>query len=461
MPIEAGTPDERSFLQRLRTWLVLGNGVIAAVLIGLVVQWQASILHNEQEGERSRVQGFALSISQTIAGQMDQVGLGLQSVIQQLQAMQKNGATLRPEQVNAMLAAQLGIMPLLEGLMVTDAHGRVRYGDKLNPAQVIELGERVHFQQAREQRTPALIISLAVVSLASQRPMLFAVRRVENPDGSFAGIVSAAVNPERFHRIFRAVQLGDKGSISLRNEARQILARVAAGQSQDRWFGSTETSSELARAFDSQATNGSFVSTVRQDGIERLTAFQRLGVYPLMVIVGEGTASYLLPWRAQVERIALLCTLAVLSMAALSVVVYFSIQRETSGRSKLEGALQRSQTWMRASQDGVHILDLDGTFVSASNSLATLLGYHPDYLLGRNLSLVTTQPLQDLLPPESDAPGALHKLQTRYRRLDGSLLDVELYVSRVLFPEGPLLYCSARDITHFSTTFRRNHEHPV
>jgi PAS domain S-box-containing protein len=279
--------------------------------------------------------------------------------------------------------------------------------------------------------------------------MLHALRRLEHTDGRFAGIVSAAINPARFQNMFRRVKLGVKGSISLRNAARQILARVADGQNQDGMFGNADTSPELAQAFVSSATSGSFVSTARQDGIERLTAFQRVEGYPFMVLVGEGTDSFLLPWRAQVERIALLCGLGLVIMASLSVLFYFAIQRETGGRRQLEDALLRSQAWMQASQDGVHMLDAGGTIVSASTSLARLLGYHPDYLQGHNLSLLTALPLQDLMATQPDPAGSVRKLQTQYRRLDGSLLDVELYVSTVAFATGPLLYCAARAITPF------------
>ena len=463
MPVETGPPTKDAFLRRLRTWLLLGNGAAGAMMLVLVVQWQAAILHSEQEDERSRVQGLALSISQTIAGQMDQVDLGLKNVTQQLQAMQGKSEPQHAQQVNAMLAAQLHLMPFLDGLMVTDAQGLVRYGGPLDPAHTIDLSTRAHFEEARMQHPPALLISQPVVSLATQRQSLFAVRRLELADGSFAGIVSAAINPAHFQRLFSAVKLGGKGVVSLRNDARKILARVVDGHGQDSFFGSAETSPELAHAFDSRAASGSFVSTVRQDGVERISAFQRVGDYPFMVIVGEGTGSYLVPWRAQVERIALLCALAMLTMAALSVVVYFAIRRETGGRSALQAALQRSQAWMDASPDGVHILDHHGTIVRASASLSALLGYHPDYLQGRNLALLTDLPLQDIVAPGPDTSGAqtVRKLQTQYRRMDGSLLDVELYICAVAQSANPVLYCSARDITPFLTTIRRNHEHAV
>ena len=309
MHSEATPQPERGILPRLRTWLVLGNGVIAAVLLGLVVQGQAGILHREREDERSRVLGLARSLSQTIQGEMDLVDMGLQSVTQQLQAMKSKPERLRAEQVNAMVAAQLSLMPFLEGLMITDALGIVRYGDPMDPGQVIDVRERAHFQQARAQHKAALVISEAVVSQSTPHQRVFAARRLEHSDGSFAGIVSGTIRPQRFQRIFSAVELGDKGVISLRNEARQTLARVAGGKSQDTWFGNAETSPELAHAFSSLEASSSFLSTARQDGIERISAFQRVNGYPLAVIVGEGTDSFVLPWRAQVERIALLLSL--------------------------------------------------------------------------------------------------------------------------------------------------------
>lgn len=458
MAVETAVLQEHTFLRRLQLWLVLGNGVVATLVLVLVVQWQAAILHDERNGERSRVQGLALSISQTLVGEMNQVDAGLQSVARQLLAMENQPAHVRPEQASAILATHLDLMPLVDSLMVTDAQGKVRYSDRPEMGLGIDLAARAHFQQAREQTRPVLILSQALVSDASRAQRVFAVRRLEHADGSFAGIASAAINPAHFQRIFGQVDLGATGVISLRNAGRQILARVAAGRSQDQWFGNTEASPELQHAFASGASSSSFVSTVRQDGIERISAFQRVGDYPLMLIVGQGTDSFMRPWRAQVERIALLCLLSVVGMGALSTVLYVSIRRAIGGRAQLVRDLQHCQAWQDASRDGVHILDRQGSIVSASESLATLLGYHPDYLQGRSLSLLTALSMQALLLPEPEAAGAVRRVQTRYRRLDGSLVDVELYVSTVWFASGPLLYCAARDITHLLNNPGKKHE---
>jgi PAS domain S-box-containing protein len=460
MASKAGASQEHSFSRQLRRWLVLGNLLIAALFVGLVVKWQAGILQGEQENERRQVLALASSISQAIAGQMDQTDLGMQSIILQLQTLQSQAGPPRPQQVNAMLAAQLRIMPALESLVLSDAQGRLRYADHTTALVEQDLQDSSYFQQARAQTQPALIFSEMLLPQGTQGQRLFAVRRLQHADGSFAGILRAAINPAHFQRLFSAMELGANASVSLRNDARQILARVADGKGQERVYGNAETSPELAKAFDSGAASGSFLSTARQDGIERLAAFQRVAGYPFMVIVGQGTDSYLLPWRAQVARIALLCGLAIVIMAALSVLFYFAIQRETGGRRQLEEALLRNQALLQASQDGVHTVAPDGTIVSASPALARLLGYHPDYLQGHCLSLLTTLPLHDLTRVQP-GPDGVRKLLTQYRKLDGSLLDVELYVSTVDFSTGPLLLCSARDVTFFLPTTRNQYGHTV
>jgi PAS domain S-box-containing protein len=134
-------------------------------------------------------------------------------------------------------------------------------------------------------------------------------------------------------------------------------------------------------------------------------------------------------------------------MVVLSVMVFQSIQREFRGRSQMEHALQQSQALLQASPDGIHVLDTTGTIVSVNAAFASLLGYHPDYLQGRHLDVITDLALADLAPLEPYAPGAApRRLLAQYRRYDGSQLTVEVLSTRVAADSGSLIYCSARAI---------------
>src|SRR3546814_20834268 len=51
-------------------------------------------------------------------------------------------------------------------------------------------------------------------------------RRIENADGSFAGVVVAAIEPLFFERTYRRLQLNDEDSVALFHADSTLIARV-------------------------------------------------------------------------------------------------------------------------------------------------------------------------------------------------------------------------------------------
>jgi PAS domain S-box-containing protein len=428
-------------------WLVAGNLVIAAVMLALIATWQSALLKSARDNEGDEVHGMALSMSQTIEGQLAQVDLGLRSAMLRLHSISQR-APARAAQTNAVLRDQLALMPYLDSLQVADAQGHVHYGTGLDPLHPLNMGDSLHFQRARDSSNGGLVISEPVLMPHQQEYGLVLLRRLEQADGSFAGVITGVINAKLFHHLFSAVALDEAGAISLRTDNFYLVARRAAGQAASGGLGSNQVSAELTRAVAANPQGGNYISATALDKIERINAFQRVGEYPLMVIVGHGTETFMKPWRSQLAQIGLLSALAFAMMVLLSWTVYQSIRREISGRSQLEHALRRSRALLQSSQDAIHVLDTAGTIVSANAALASLLGYHPDYLVGRNQALISDLHLGELVSPVLSGQQVLaaQRMLTRYCKRDGSQVDVELYANRVEFESGALIYCSARAI---------------
>jgi PAS domain S-box-containing protein len=428
-------------------WLVAGNLLIAAVMLALVVSWQSAVLKSARDNERDEVRGLALSMSQTIEGQLAQVDLGLRSAMLRLREVPPREPA-RARQINAVLREQLALMPYLESLQLLDAQGRLRFGTGQHLQHPMDMGDSAHFQRARDASANGLVISEPVLLPEQQEYVLVVLRRLEQADGSFAGVIAGVINVKLFHHLFSAVDLGEAGAISLRTDSFRLVARRAEGQAAGAGLGSNKVSAELTQAVAANPQGGSYISATALDKIERINAFQRVGEHPLTVIIGHGTETFMQSWRTQLAQISLLSALAFAIVLLLSWTAYQSIRREISGRSQLEHALQRSQALLQSSQDAILVLNAQGTIVSANAALASLLGYHPDYLLGRKLSQFSALSLDDLVPPaqSGQAVPAAKRMLTRYSKRDGSLVDVELYANRVEIVSGALIYCSARAI---------------
>ena len=110
---------------------------------------------------------------------------------------------------------------------------------------------------------------------------------------------------------------------------------------------------------------------------------------------------------------------------------------------------ERNQVFLRNASDGVHILDADGKVLEVSNSFCEMLGYARDELIGAHLSLWDSQwseqDLKAMLAMQL-AQKERSTFETRHRRKDGSVFDVEVS-GRAMELEGkPVLFNSARDI---------------
>ncbi|MEG4915184.1 PAS domain S-box protein [Microcoleus sp. B7-D4] len=130
---------------------------------------------------------------------------------------------------------------------------------------------------------------------------------------------------------------------------------------------------------------------------------------------------------------------------------HYCFMKDISDRKKAELALEkellRSKTFFNTSLDGVVVMDRVGKVVEASCSFAQMLGYTLEETL--NLSVFdwdaewTKEELQLILQRDEVIP----LFETRHRRKDGSVYDVEISWNRVELEDEMMNFCICRDIS--------------
>ena len=113
----------------------------------------------------------------------------------------------------------------------------------------------------------------------------------------------------------------------------------------------------------------------------------------------------------------------------------------------LERESFRNRLFLHNASEGIHVLDAKGNVVEASDAFCTMLGYARDQILGMNVSRWDAGPrhatvLQELARLQQETATAF---ETKYRRHDGSTIDVVISTSGFEFDGKPLLFASARD----------------
>jgi PAS domain S-box-containing protein len=108
----------------------------------------------------------------------------------------------------------------------------------------------------------------------------------------------------------------------------------------------------------------------------------------------------------------------------------------------------RLKTLLNTARDGVHILDENGNLVEFSHSFAQMLGYTDEETARLNVTdWDAVFPPEQMLRDLSDFMTVPATFETRHRRKDGSLFDVEINAQGVEIGGRRYLHASARDIT--------------
>lgn len=130
------------------------------------------------------------------------------------------------------------------------------------------------------------------------------------------------------------------------------------------------------------------------------------------------------------------------------------LMQELSQRGVTEESLQREldtrRALLRLASDGIHILDRQGNVVEASDTFCIMLGYSREEIIGMNVANweagFAPADREAMLQKQFHHHGR-SQFETRHRRKDGQVFDVEVSGYPIEINGQPLLFNASRDIT--------------
>jgi len=159
-------------------------------------------------------------------------------------------------------------------------------------------------------------------------------RRLEAPDGSFAGVVLATLNLAWFGRFYDSFDVGENGTILFALDNGTLIYRRPFHDDQ---VGMDIRNGTIWQQIQRDGQAGSIVATPRIDNVERLYSYRHLVGYPLFVASGEATDEILSGWRRTTVQTAILGVAAMLLLACGGVILV----RQIRVRERLERDLIR------------------------------------------------------------------------------------------------------------------------
>jgi len=353
--------------RRQRRMLLLWLGVLLLGVL-LLLGYQLWLSHHEQLREaetktRNYAAIFATRLDATLR-RTDAVLLGIGRLLPPA-ALNRQAAERHARQVGDELDLRLLNFDEIAGLRVFDAGGRLLYSSGRATTPRIEVSDRDYFITLRDDPQAGLFFSEVIESRATGRPSLIAARALRDEQGTFLGLASAVLDLARYQEIFRAVDLGQRGSISFRRSDDQRLV-VRWPHIADEVNRTLSSEHPVRQQMSRGATSGSLQFAAQTDGVERVYSYHQLEHYPFYFIIGASRDELFAGWRAR----ALVVGMSALLLLTLFAILLLRLWRSEAREAAVLADLMCSERLQRAK--GERLAVFERLAENASHGIAML-----------------------------------------------------------------------------------------
>ncbi|MCJ7654719.1 MAG: PAS domain S-box protein, partial [Dehalococcoidia bacterium] len=129
-------------------------------------------------------------------------------------------------------------------------------------------------------------------------------------------------------------------------------------------------------------------------------------------------------------------------------IVYQDITERKKAEEALADEATRRRVLIDESRDGIFVLDENGKVYEANQRFDEMLGYSPEGVLQLHMwDFDAQRTREELLKMARDVDDTGNHLESRLRRKDGTVFDVEISASGAIYAGHKLSFCVCRDIT--------------
>ena len=417
-----------------RNILRLGLGSSAAVLVLLllgIAYFRSAALDNGRQLNAS----FAQLIEEQTSRSLQAVDQRLELAAFAFQALEAKGPVSEAAG-RALLREQIKQLPLLRAMWVLDAQGRMSQDSDVGNVGMV-LADRAYFQAYLKDPTAGFRLANPVRSRTTGGWLISATRPLRDASGRLQGVMVTAVEPAYFDKLWRTVDLGEGGAISLIRRDGTLMVRSPL---EDRQIGRQLPDLRITTLPLDTEPAGAFEKTSAIDGSMRLFAYRRLSVEPdLVVVVGQARDVVLASW----QRVSLLMVGAWLLCSGLLLMFSGRLSRALAERAAGVAAQRDNELRLRNLlanlRSGVVVHNPQTQVSEANASACRILGLSEDQLLGkRALDPYWTFVHQDLSPMVPRDYPVQQVLDT-----GGPVQDLLLGIRRSDLPRPVWVLCNA------------------
>lgn len=278
-----------SSLKRMTSVFILF--IIAAVLSlnGWIVyhSFQRTLQITESEADN-----LSISLSRHAEDTFLQVELLLQDLTERVTQYGVNSQQLA--QLQQVMKTRKATLPQVNGIFIYDAEGYWLISTNEKPTANPNNADRDYFKYHQNNASSTLYIGRVIQSRSTGEMIIPVSVRLNNPDGSFGGVLLATLSLNYFKQFYNYYSIGATDVLALSlSDGHMLYGRP---------YGNSEINYNLSNSplfsqhlLSLESGTATFVSAI--DHVERVYGFTRLKRYPIVIITGFNKAEAFSNWK--------------------------------------------------------------------------------------------------------------------------------------------------------------------
>jgi signal transduction histidine kinase len=315
-----------------------GVGAFGAVLIVGFVAMIGENLRREHaallQEAHDKTRGLAILLERHATdsfGLVDKILLGTGEVL----SIHPDAANPGAPSIHALLQRQAGQTTLIRTLLVVAEDGMLLHDSNRPLLPALQLSDRDYVRSHRMGQTSEVFIGHPTRGRLSDLWVIGVSRRLEKPDGRFAGVVAALVEPSAFRQVYETLSMPAGTVVTLFHRDGTVLARHPG-----------HDASVGRPILDLPSPAAIPVGDKGLEDGDRILNLRASSTLPLSVLVSVSRKAVLAPWYGSLVIGAGFALMGGLLIGYLT----WRLAREIGRRERMLSELQASEQALRKSQ---------------------------------------------------------------------------------------------------------------
>ena len=340
----------RMLTQRPRVSIIALFSAALALLIAITAWLSWRSYRDAREAAEQQLTTIAQTLEQHAGRSFAEV-LRIVWSANEFVGVRQHGAEWDESLVHYRLRQLSSDSPQIRSLLIADRDGRVVVDSRSFPTRDFDVSKRDYFLAHKQNPTLGTFLGTPVLGQLDRIWLVGMSQRLQAPDGSFAGTVSASIDLRYFETFYGSLALGPSRAIVLLHGDGRLLLADPPIKTDDHQL------DELSQAVAGNWQEPQRILTrdPRGSGEEGIYVLRHIPQFNLVLMVGRSDRDLLANWAQETERVGLIVMIAAVLLSA----GLYLVLRYLEGLYRAQDLGRRLVAAIEESRDQLAIYDAD------------------------------------------------------------------------------------------------------